>query len=391
MLSDLAFHLGESAGTDVHVITSRQRYDDPSVHLAGRESVDGVEIHRVRGSSFGRSNLIGRLVDYLSFYAGAGWWLWRLVRRGDVVVAKTDPPLISVVAFPVCRLRGAVLVNWLQDLFPEVAGALHVRGLSGAVERIVRRVRNRSLRVAACNVAIGERMAARVIREGVPAGQVQVIPNWSDGGGVAPLPPEKNLLRTEWGLRERFVVGYSGNMGRAHEFDTLGGAIDLFADQTDGGSTTFLFVGGGHYRQSLEAQALQNGWQHVLFKPYQPRERLQQSLGVADVHVVVLRPELEGLIVPSKFYGIAAAGRPMIFIGDPQGEVAGLIRRHECGRVIASGNKSGLCQALAVYRDDEALRRRHGVNARAAFEACFDKPIALDAWASLLARVSRVA
>jgi colanic acid biosynthesis glycosyl transferase WcaI len=125
MVSDLAFYLAKR-GHAVNVITSRQRYDAPDAHLGRNENVSGVEVHRVWASRFGRGFLPGRAIDYLTFYLSTAWRLLRLVNAGDVVVAKTDPPLISVIAGWVAGLRRARLVNWRQDLFPEVATALGV-------------------------------------------------------------------------------------------------------------------------------------------------------------------------------------------------------------------------------------------------------------------------
>src|SRR5688572_28796716 len=92
MLSDLAFALADR-GHEVAVITGRQRYDAPTDTLPPRETASGVAIHRVWTTRFGRANLIGRTIDYATFYLTAGWRLWRLARPGDVVVAKTDPPM----------------------------------------------------------------------------------------------------------------------------------------------------------------------------------------------------------------------------------------------------------------------------------------------------------
>ena len=131
MLSDLAFAL--AGGDDqVHVITSRQRYDAPEARLAAHEVIDGVTIVRVPTTRFGRMNLVWRAVDYLTFYVAAAVALWRLARAGDVVVVKTDPPLLSLVTLPVARWRRARSVNWLQDVFPEVATALGIgQGAAG--------------------------------------------------------------------------------------------------------------------------------------------------------------------------------------------------------------------------------------------------------------------
>ena len=120
LLSNLAFALSQR-GIQVTVITSRLRYEGGDHLLPQHETIRGVDVHRVWTSRRGRSGLIGRSLDYGSFYLAAAWRLWRVIRRNDIVVAKTDPPLLSVMAAPIARLKGARLVNWLQDIFPEVA------------------------------------------------------------------------------------------------------------------------------------------------------------------------------------------------------------------------------------------------------------------------------
>ena len=132
MLSDLAFALAR-LGYRISIITSQQRYDEPAVRLAAQESIGGVEVHRVPTTRFGRYSLPGRFLDYLTFYASAAWRLWRLARGGDIIIAKTDPPMLSLLAAPIARLRGACQINWLQDVFPEVAEAL---GAGGRWERV---------------------------------------------------------------------------------------------------------------------------------------------------------------------------------------------------------------------------------------------------------------
>src|SRR5262249_26710276 len=194
MLSDLAFALAEQ-GQAVCVITSRQRYDAPHERLPARETVKGVSVYRLWTSRFGRANLLGRAMDYATFYAAAAWLLWRLARRGDVVIAKTDPPMLSLIAAPACRLRGARLVNWLQDIFPETAEALRVGGrTANALYRALRWFRDRSLRAAHTNVVLGERMAERVCGLGISPERVRVIANWADGSTIGPIEREANSL-----------------------------------------------------------------------------------------------------------------------------------------------------------------------------------------------------
>src|SRR5262249_23715627 len=149
-----------------------------------------------------------------------------------------------------------------------------------------------------------------------------------------------------------------------------------------------LFIGSGVLHDVLKAEVTRRRLTSVYFKPYQPREHLAESLSAADVHLVSLRPELEGLIVPSKFYGIAAAGRPAVFVGDEDGEIARVIAQHKCGQTVAAGDGRALARTILDLAASPDLCRWMGERARAAFEAELDKPIAVWRWASLLRQVA---
>ena len=381
MLSDLAFFLA-GAGHEVVVVTSCQRYDDAAAGLPLRARIDGVQVHRVRTTRFGRDNLVGRAADYATFYLAAGWRLWRIARAGDVIVAKTDPPLISVVAAFVARWRGARLVNWVQDVFPEVAEALGVRALAGPQARLLRQLRNGAFRSAAVNVVLGERMGAVVARAGAPASRIRVIPNWADMEAIRPVAVAGNPLRREWGLDGKFVVCYSGNMGRVHEFGTILDAAQRLSSKA--AVIGFLFIGGGAQRRTVEDEVRSRGLRNVQFRPYQDRAGLSFSLSVGDVHLVSQRPEVEGYVFPSKVYGILAAGRPLVFIGDPQGEISALVEREGIGVAVRQGDAAGLAGQLMRLASDAVLREGMGTRARALLCERYDKNIAFKAWLKLL-------
>lgn len=413
MLSDLAFALAKGR-RPIAIITGRQLYDSPSARLLSHEIVADVEIFRVRTSRFGRQNLAGRMIDYLTFYLSSAWTLWRLARQGDIVVAKTDPPMLSVVAGLIVKIRRAHLINWLQDLFPEVLETLDVRRKSRRViYNALRTLRNRSLRQARLNVVIGERMGEELARLDVPPKRIRLIQNWADGTLVGPRAGAISGLRREWDLEDKFVVGYSGNLGRAHELDTLIEAIARLEKARDSnfgiknaanvmscGRPTaaeymlppvrhiaWLFIGGGVLYQRLQSEIAARGLTSVHFRPYQSRERLAEGLAVPDVHLVSLKPELEGLIVPSKYYGIAAAGRPAIFVGDEDGEIARLLAAAGAGWAVAVNDHARLAALILKLAADPVLAQTMGFRARIAFERSFNLPFAVAAWEKALIEV----
>lgn len=385
LLSDLAFYLA-GEGMRVHVIASRQRYDDPNAMLLKSEIVEGVHVSRVWSSRFGRKRLSGRALDYLTFYLSAMWRLIWLARSGDTVIAKTDPPLISIVAMLAARLRGARLVNWLQDVFPEIAEKLAVPGVSGTVANVLRDLRNRTLKKASVNVVVGHSMQQRVATvAGLRADQVTVIENWADGELIYPVKPENNTFRNEWGLDGKFVVGYSGNMGRVHDFETVLSAAQKLLNTR---RIAFLFIGNGAQRKNIEDRAHEQALQNVILKPYQPIELLAQSLSVPDVHLVTLQAGMEGLVLPSKFYGIVAAGRPVIFVGDSHGEIARIIEEAQCGVAVQRGDWIALVSQLKRLESDPKLCSELGQNARRLFDMKYQKPLAMQAWKELLSKIT---
>lgn len=385
MASALAFAL---SGFEVHVITSRQLHADDGT--TGRDDLPpeavehGVVIHRVWTSRLGRGRLLGRLLDYVTFHASATWNLIRIA-RGGIVVACTDPPLYSISAGIACRVTRSRQINWLQDLFPEVAAVAGVVRPGGWVDGGLRGLRDRSLRAAALNIVPGERMAGYLMGRGLARDALRVIPNWADGQEIHPVPRHANPLRREWGLDGRFVVGYSGNMGRAHELGSLLDAAERLRDRPD---IRFLLIGAGHRRAWIRDEIGRRGLANVVLRPLQPRALLAQSLCVADVHVVSLLAELEGFVVPSKFYAATAAGRPVLFVGDPDGEIARLVAATGCGAAVAAADGLSLAAEIRRLADDPRRYRTLSANAREAFEARFNQAAAVAAWTEALAAVA---
>jgi glycosyltransferase involved in cell wall biosynthesis len=380
MLTDLARGLAAS-GFDVHIVCSRQLYDDPGTRLVADETIFGVRVHRVATTRFGRNHLLGRALDYASFYVTCAIMLLKLLRPGDVLVAKTDPPLLSILAAPIAKAKRVALINWQQDVFPEVASHLGANPLPHWLDSLLRRLRDASLRAATMNVLIGGRMREYLAARGIPVSKLCVIENWADDHAIRPKPTAASALRTRLCLADRFVVCYSGNLGRAHEFETLLGAADALKGQP---TFVFLIIGSGAKMEALKRGVATRALDNFCFLPYQPRDTLEDSLAAADVHLVSLLPALEGLIVPSKVYGILSAGRPSIFIGDPDGDVGRIIERARCGRSVRVGESSALGDALRTLAAEPEELAQMGARARQLLCAEYSLQRALERWVTIL-------
>ena len=379
MLTDLARGL-VARGLRVQVLCSRQLYTDAAADLSRLENRSGVAVYRVSTTRFGRSHLLGRAIDYASFYFSAGLALVKIIRAGDVVVAKTDPPLISVLAALIVRLKGAILVNWQQDVFPDIAAMLGMN-LPHWLDSLLRRMRDSSLRSAKMNVLIGHRMLEYFRRRGISDTQLCVIENWADAELIKPKPAGASALRARLGFTNEFIVCYSGNLGRAHEFETLVAAAQIV--QSDP-AIIFLIVGGGAKMAALRTAVQERALDNFRFLPYQDRSELADSLAAADVHLASLLPALEGFVLPSKLYGILAAGRPLLFVGDVLGDIARTIGEARCGISVDINAVAELAAAIRLLRSDPQSRLKMGERAREAFLARHTLDIAIDKWMSVL-------
>jgi len=381
LLSDLAPKLKFDTDVSVMVVTSRRVMADPTISLHHKETIDGVEIKRVYTTNFGKKMLAGRLFDFFLFYITSFFMLLRTVHKGDVVVVKTDPPLISVTSMIAVRLKGAKQINWLQDIYPEVAARLGVKGFNGVLGRLLLKIRNYTLKQSLYNVVLGEVMFSHVKSLGVNSDKIKIIHNWSDGNIIKPVEKKSNYLIDKWELNNKFVVCYSGNMGRAHEFDTILNAIEKLRENKN---IIFLFIGGGAKRQWLEDQAKQRNLINMIFKPYQDFSELSYSLSIGDVHLISLIPELEGLIVPSKFYGVIAAGRTAFFIGSESGEIKKILVDSACGQSFSIGDDEGLAKAIVHLAKNKEENVYMNEMARSEYIKKYDKPVALKKWQALL-------
>jgi glycosyltransferase involved in cell wall biosynthesis len=378
--AQLAGELAEdlvAAGIEVTAVASRGSYLGGG-RLPPDDQYRGVRIRRLWATSLGKRTLARRAVDYASFYASAAAALLSMPRH-DVILALTTPPLIAAAALPARWLRGSRLVCWVQDLYPDVAVAFGVLGARSLAARAMAAASRLVMRRADRVVVLGEAMRRRALAHGAAPDRTVVVPNWADPEVVRPVPHETNPLRAELARGARVLVMYSGNMGRAHDVGTLLGAAERLRHRSE---VAFLFQGDGAFRPLVESAA--SRLPNLRLASYQPRERLAESLSAADLHLVSLAPELAGLIEPSKLYGVMAAGRPAVFVGPDESEVARTIRREGCGEVIRPGDVDGLVRSIEALAADPVRRAAMGARGREALVDRYSRTVATRQFARLL-------
>lgn len=348
-----------------------------------RERHGGVTILRAWGTSKPPRHIGGRLANYLSYFASAVLASFR-VGRADVIVSLTDPPIVALAAIAAARTRGAKFVFLCQDVFPEVARLLE-NFQSPAMEAILTRIGRFTVRQADRVITLGDTMTRRM-RETKDADprKISVIHNWADAEAIVPGPKDNPFAR-EHDLHGKFVVMHSGNVGMSQDVDALLDVAELLNDRPD---IVVAIVGEGARKRHLQAEAQRRNLTNVLFLPYQAKSRLVESFATADVFIVSLKRGLAGFIVPSKLYGILAAGRPFVAAIEADSEAAQIAREHACGIVVEPGDRQAIAAAIRELHDDSVKRASMGERARSAGEL-FDRRRAVSAYHDLLREVAR--
>lgn len=383
LLHDLARHLVKS-GYRVTILTTTS--GKPSVSARGPISI-------VRIAGVDKPNKL----DWLR-------GLWRLYRamlsnpRHDLVITLTDPPLLYVMGQRVAKKKGCAHIHWCHDLYPDLAMPLGFKipkfllGFAGALGRAALQAADRVVCISRC-------MQRHLMRTGLDIRTTPVIENWPDTELVAPSPAKpipiaKVELPHKQSLKDRrlysdpsgqkFRVLYAGSLGRAHPIDAIVAAARIL--QKSHPDIELVFVGKGDGFEKLAHARASYALDNIRMIPPQPRAALKGLMESGDVHIVTMRDESLGLLMPSKFYSALAVSRPVIFAGPAECDAAHIIARHGCGRVVKPDDGKSLATAIALYRTDaEAWFEAHeGAKAALAGRTPDD---ALSAWADMVRKV----
>lgn len=373
LLADLCESLAEDF--DVTVVTGRVQGRE---ELPSREVVNGVLVLRTRSTVYDRTKLHQRALNYAT-YLGDSLVRAHSRHRPDLIVCMTDPPIVGDLGVLIARTRRAPLLVISEDVFPEIATELG-RLTNPVLVRLLQWLVSAYLRRADMVVAIGERMRERLIAKGAAPERLTVIPNWVDTTAITPRPRE-NAWSRRIDLVDRFVVMHSGNVGHAQNLDALILATTYLRDLDD---LVVPIIGFGARHGEMEELASRLEADSVRFLVYQPREALSESLSAAHVHYVGLASGLAGYVVPSRVYGILAAGRPVIAAADEDSETAVLVEEAGCGVVVPPDRPDLVAAAIRAAHDGELDLEAMGAAGRAHVVREADRLVALGRYRRLV-------
>jgi colanic acid biosynthesis glycosyl transferase WcaI len=319
-----------------------------------------ANILRVKSLAFARGKL-GRVLSYGSFFLTAAL-RGLMIPKQDVIVTLTTPPLISLIGSLVKQWRGSKHYIWEMDVYPDVATDLNYIPRGGWIDRLTGIIADASRRQANGIVALGPCMKQRLVGRGVEADKIQIAENWADGSLIDFQPAAVS--------ERELTLLYSGNLGLAHEIETLMHGMQELDRE---GQHRFVFSGGGAKRDALEKWCKQHEIRQAEFSAYSSRAALGTKLANADIGLVTQQDRCLGSVVPSKLYGLLAAGRPVLFIGPRESTVALVIRQFRCGWQIDCGDTDGLVQLLRYLARNRQEVVKAGHNARRTFLDHYDR------------------
>jgi len=342
VLRDLARAFAED-GWNVTVVTAGPRaqkdYDGP------------IRIIRVKAPV-----RVKRVWSYFSVWVKLFWAGLNLPKH-DLVVTMTDPPLLVVAGRMLTVLKGSRHIHWCQDLYPDILPVLGLK-MPESRMRFFKQLSRRSMKKCDKIVTIGRCMAKQLTHGGIDPGRVAVIPNWPDHelrtpvtrpvrkiGGAKGARPFAQLLTD--GQERKFRVLYSGNIGRAHPVETI---LDAAAILMKGHpEIEFVFVGDGPNFDRLAQERARLGLDNIRLLPFQPASRLRELMESGDLHLITMKHESAGMLVPCKLYSAMAVGRPCILVGPEDSETARVIDDFSAGTVVPQGDASRLAAEIRRY------------------------------------------
>src|SRR6266699_170118 len=368
-------------GWRVIVFTSRNGYDDTSIRYPAREVVGGAEVQRLPWCSFGKASILVRLLGGLSFVLQAILRSLRL-RKVDAILVSTTPPMASLAALVISRLRRAPVKFWVMDLNPDQVVALGRLDRNSMLVHLLDWLNRRILARASDVIVLDRFMGQRVNAKRDVTAKLAVIPPWPLDDHIEPVPHNENPFRSTHGLNGKLVVMYSGNHGPSNPFSTI---LEAAARLSDESRLIFMFVGGGVGKRFVEDAALPN----VRSLPYQPLSDLRYSLSAADVHLVTIGDQMVGVVHPSKVYGAMAVARPILLVGPSESHVGDLMRREPIGWMLRQGDVDGavhLLKSILALPPEELVAR--GNRARMLIDTGLSKSVLCSRFCDIVERAS---
>jgi glycosyltransferase involved in cell wall biosynthesis len=353
---------------------NKQRCSKIEVHC-------GVLIRRVWTVLYNKNKMLGRISNGMSCFFNMLFKMF-FTKKSDLLVFNTNPALLPLLGVIGAKLRGQRYVLLIHDLWPELPAHTGMIRKGGLLYRFIDFLNKLSIKNASGIIVLSNKMKELILNK-VPRkkNEINVIHNWADASRIFPVPRNNNHLIDKFGLRNKRVVMYSGNLGRYQPLEVMIEAAYELKDRKD---INFVFAGDGGKKKPIQVMADSMNLENVIFIPFQSLERLAESLSMADVSLMGIYPKNEGVIMPSKLYGLLAIEKPIICVSDRTSEVVEILDKSGAGFGSAIDDSKELAQKIVELIDYPEKARKMGLNGRTYFLEHYERKSLTKKWQEVL-------
>jgi colanic acid biosynthesis glycosyl transferase WcaI len=379
---------GWAVSRPVRVICGQPTYSARHLETPPPSEVHGgVRIRRCWATRFNKDRLLKRIVNHLTLSLSMFFYGLFAIRRRDMVLVVTNPPILPFLTALLCKLKRASLVLLVHDLYPEYAVAAGVLKSNAWITRLWSWAMQRLCRTVDKIVVLGRDMQD-VLRKkrGDRPEDVDVITNWADVDEVYPTSRRENRLLRELGLTDKFIVQYAGNIGRVQDHDMLVEAASQLSDHPE---IHFLVIGAGGRREYLKSLIEKCSLKNITLLPPRPRADSCEFLNACDVGISLFVPKMYGVAVPSRTYNILAAAKPIISVTDPGTELDLFLKEEDAGWVVPVGDVRGFVEAVVYAWSHPEETAAKGKRGRAVVESKYRPEQVVGCFSALFDQLSK--
>lgn len=371
-------------GADVEVVCGPLTVLDQKTRVSRNMEYKGIKIKRVWGTRFPKLRFLGKLFNQVTYAISLFFYLLFDFSKRPILVL-TNPPFLGAICAIQRVIGGKPFIYLAFDIYPDTAIKLGVIKENGLISGLWDRINRFILKQSSAVIVLGRCMKKVILSKGkginsLPE-KIHVIHIWSDDRHIHPADEIENPYTHKWNLDGKFVVSYSGNMGRVHDMETIMGAARELRDNQ---YIVFLFIGEGYKKQWMIDYARNWKLANCQFHTYVERKEIGYSLSCANIGLVSLVSGQEGLSVPSKTFGILAAGVPVIAIMSANSEIALVVKENDCGIVVEPGDIQGLAEVIVRLCFDSELAENFKKNALNTIQARYNIRNAAEKYFSII-------
>lgn len=379
---------------DITVIAAQPSYAGEKINskkIFEEDRLENMKIVRVRLPEVDKNSKFSRMKYIFSYFALANIAL--LKEKGvDIIYTISQPPVLGGLIGTIGKfLKRAKHVYNVQDFNPEQAAAVSYTNKQ-SVFKIAKKIDMINCKYSDFVVVVGNDMSETLKQRfnGKKVPKHTVINNWTNEQEVIPLDKSNEHIQQflkDNGLEDKFIIMYSGNIGLYYDLENIIRVTEHFKEYKD---IAFVFIGEGAVKKDMQSFTEDNNIQNVFFLPYQPKEFIKYSLNVADVHLVVNQKGIKGVSVPSKIYGVMAAGKPILGVLEQGSEAQMLIEKSNSGIVVEPQDYNGIIHTIEqFYRMEEAKVKEMGLNGRKYLDENLKREISIDKYRNLLKQIAK--